>query len=364
MDVSAISAIGSLCCHFLALLDLPSLATVSRTWLTTIKFHLNNIHTIRPAYFRDVLSKFPNIAKDSDACSDVTQVRGFDVLVKPLRRFKVRVVHTDGVNIFAFLNNWILPRTPKIRRLYLGSALPFGWILPKNMLSTLARCCRLLEHLDLRGASFRTKTIAQHAQQQQEQSYGAQVENMIKILKNFKSLKSLDVVSCLQVDMHVLPMLHTFLPAVRVQRLPNWFIRGSHICADHPGTDEAWFQVGEVHTYDADGKFRFEPRETCTHGVVNRCWPLDGNSTCDTGLVIELIFGQSSDDPNQPVLTGQVRIEKASALALAYAADARKPNSLFFTSAHSKFTTLAPPYTPLQDDGDVSVGVWEMDLSK
>lgn len=343
MDVQFIGAVGFLCCHHLTLLDLPSLSTVSRSWFASTQTCMSRLKILNTADCRGALQlqllNAHKVSKDSVASKN-----------------QVASCTKQDANVWTFFIHWVLPRTPTLLRLELGSALPYGWILPDTLLPAIARCCRLLVHLELRGMCLVRCSVDRRRTEQ----VLIAAPSHVAVLKNIPSLQYLDVVFCPQIDRHVLHMMAACCPGVRVQRLPNWFSRQPHVCMGHPGVKEAWFRCGEMHTYNAEGNFRFDPRETFTQGMVNRCWPLDGTSSCDTGLIIELQFAPDREN-QQEYLPVQVRIEKNSALALAFSADACDSDSLYFTSAHSNFQTQAPFHTPTENNDDISVGVWKID---
>jgi len=242
-----------------------------------------------------------------------------------------------------------------IRSIDVGSEMPHSWCCPMRLLLYIKEHCVSVQYISLQGMAF----IDEHFRGELDFVLGTTFGAL-------PNLKMLDLTYCTQFDAEKSARLQAFLPGVEIKRLPDWYLLGDgqHVCVSHPGAEESWFSIGEIHTYSSGGRFVFEPRERCSSGVVNRCWPLPG------GLILELQF-----DAETPQYRPMVRIEVCSAEyahrhVTSSGESATRPNtrpdesesepSIYFTSAHST-TSLAPPATtPALTTADIAVGIWRI----
>ena len=249
---------------------------------------------------------------------------------------------------------WAVPHAcQSLKQIFVGGAMPVGWILPSSFLNGI-KSCVALEHLCLQGVCISPDRAGD------SDAKGAVAA--LSGLVGLHALKSLNLCFCEQVDAAALPHLQQTLPAVELRRLPEWYLRGGgqHTCIAHPGIDEssggAWFIVGERHTYCPAGKFVFEPRDHLSRGVVNRCWPVP------LGFVLELQFDGVGTKYRPQVLIENCSLSRAisntSRLASPSSCAGRQT---YFTSAHSTRALLAPSSTPPLSTDDVTVGIWRIE---
>lgn len=202
--------------------------------------------------------------------------------------------------------HWCIKHTTHtaLRHLDVGSALAPGWRLPQRFISSLSLCVAL-EQLCFSGVCLTGEDQPWDPDLDiaPPMSANERVLDALAGLAALPALKLLDLTFCNCVTAMVLPSVIELLPHVQIRRLPAWYLIGGgrgggghHVCVAHPGIDAdagAWFSIGEEHTYTAEGKFVFEPRERFGSGVVNRCWPayIDSNGLAlPTGLILELVF--------------------------------------------------------------------------
>ena len=335
--------IGCVCCGCVSMCIQYRMAAVSRHWHATAIQHLAGL---------DALTHM-----DLDDAADFGGGRMLDVL------------------------RWCLNHVTftALTRIDVGSGQRYGWVLPRQCLMALARSCASVKQLCLQGMVVNVDDSADSAEEAHHTD-SANNQNIVCALKDLAALPALECVDltfCRQVHCRVLSRLQELLPRVRIQRLPEWYLRGGgeHECVAHPGIpqgENSWFRIGERHTYTPEGRFVFEPREQLASGLVNRAWPM----TKGSGFIMELQF-----DSEVPQYCPQVRIERCShdyiaAHELTSAAlhgpgydcagtldshrDACHGSNVFFTSAHSTRSLSVPEYTPGLSTPDVTVGIWRI----